>query len=94
MYIKKLTATISFDAAKCIGCRNCTRICFQDVWRWNEVEKHAESKYVSDCIMCYQCELACPNHCMEIIPPAEQFYDALVRFNTDERYEKFYRKEV
>lgn len=83
--------TILIDTAKCVGCRHCADMCFQDVYRFNEEKGYMEAKYPKDCASCYQCELVCPNHCIEIVPAPVQYYDMLERFNNDERYRKYYR---
>ena len=91
---KEKKPTIVFDAKKCVGCRNCTRVCIQDVWYWNKEERHSEPRHAEDCFYCYQCEMACPGKCIEIIPPKIQYYDAFACFDNDKRYAKYYGKDV
>lgn len=78
------------DAARCTSCRHCADMCFQDVWRYNEEKGYMEAKYPEDCASCYQCEIVCPNHCIEVIPATVQYYDMLERFNSDPRYKEAY----
>lgn len=91
---KDKKATIIIDTTKCVGCGNCRKVCIQDVWYWNAEEGHAEPRHYEDCFYCYQCEMSCPVKCIEVKPPVIQYYDAFARFDTDERYEKYYRKDV
>ena len=90
MASNKRYPTIQVDTARCTGCRHCADICFQDVWRFNEQEGYIEAKYPEDCASCYQCEIVCPNHCIEIIPSPIQYYDMLERFDNDPRYKDAY----
>ena len=69
--------TIKVDYAHCVRCRNCVCVCMMDVWRFNEEKGYSEAKYPEDCVMCYQCEMSCPNQCIEVIPAKKQYYDML-----------------
>lgn len=97
MSTKGRLATIEISEKQCVGCKNCTRVCVQDVYRWDEENGHAVAKYQEDCIMCYQCEMACAGKCIEVIPSPIQYYDMLDRFDEDPRYKEHYarfKKEV
>lgn len=90
---KAKIAHIHIDSEKCIGCKTCLKMCIQDVWYWNEEKGHSEPRHVEDCFYCYQCEMACPAKCIEVVPPTVQYYDAFACFDDDPRYKDVYKKE-
>ena len=53
---------------RCCGCKKCVRTCMEDVWQWDAEQKCCVPKYPDECVKCYQCELVCPNNCIEIVP--------------------------
>lgn len=56
------------DTDKCCGCKKCVRTCMEDVWHWEDEKGYSIPKYPDECMQCFQCEMACPNNCIEIIP--------------------------
>jgi NAD-dependent dihydropyrimidine dehydrogenase PreA subunit len=59
---------IEIDKDLCKGCKTCVDSCFVDVYRWDDKEKKPIAAYPEDCVWCCACELACPEHCIEVIP--------------------------
>lgn len=74
--------TIKVDHSRCVRCKNCVRICIEGVWKFNEEKGYSEAKYPEDCLSCYQCEMVCPNHCIEVIPAEKQYYDMLEKYES------------
>lgn len=52
---------IKINEDTCINCQLCYRICFVDVYRWNEESQHPVVAYPEDCVDCAMCEAFCPS---------------------------------
>jgi NAD-dependent dihydropyrimidine dehydrogenase PreA subunit len=66
--LKKI-ARIEIDSDACSGCKQCIEACFMDVIRWDEDLQKSSAAYPEDCQLCLFCEDACPEQCIEVIPP-------------------------
>lgn len=60
--------TITLNLDSCDGCGTCVRACFVNVLSWDKTKKRPEADYPEDCVHCNVCELACPKHCITVIP--------------------------
>lgn len=60
--------TIKIDFEDCTGCRTCFKVCFVDVYRYDEDSDKPIVAYPEDCVACNMCELSCPEHCIEVVP--------------------------
>ena len=60
---------IEIDQELCKGCKQCFKVCFEDVYRWDEVEGKPIVAYPDDCVMCLSCEEVCSAQCIDVIPP-------------------------
>jgi NAD-dependent dihydropyrimidine dehydrogenase PreA subunit len=60
--------TITINLETCDGCKTCVRTCFVNVLGWDRSKKKPLVSYPEDCVHCNTCELACPNHCIAVIP--------------------------
>ena len=56
------------DNDLCTGCGICVETCPMDVIRMNESGTKAVVRYVNDCMLCYMCELDCPEDAIYISP--------------------------
>ena len=54
---------IIYEKDKCIGCKQCIRVCPAKVIEFKEDEKKIKM-YVSRCIFCAQCVEVCPVNCL------------------------------
>lgn len=66
---------IVYEKEKCIGCKQCIRVCPAKVIEFKEDEKKIKM-YVARCIFCSQCVDVCPVNCLHIS-------DAFLLANTD-----------
>ena len=48
------------DTDRCCGCKRCIRRCIENVWQWDEENRHAYPKYPDECVLCLQCEMDPP----------------------------------
>ena len=69
MNMLKKIARIEIDSDACSGCKQCIEACFMDVIRWDEDLQKSSAAYPEDCQLCLFCEDACPEQCIEVIPP-------------------------
>lgn len=53
---------------KCTGCGVCIETCAMDVIRMDEKGEKALVEYVDDCMLCYACELDCPEDAIYVSP--------------------------
>ncbi len=58
---------IVYDRDKCIGCRQCIRVCPADAIEFVPEEKKVKI-YVSRCCFCSQCNDICPVKCLNMSP--------------------------
>ena len=65
---KNWVKEIKIDRDTCKGCKSCMNACFVDVIRWDEDDEKPIIAYPEDCVWCFACELACPVHCIEVLP--------------------------
>ncbi|MBW1862562.1 MAG: ferredoxin family protein [Deltaproteobacteria bacterium] len=56
------------DNDLCTGCGICVETCPMDVIRMDESGYKAVVRYVGDCMLCYACELDCPEGAIYISP--------------------------
>jgi len=40
----------------------------ENVWQWDAEKQHAYPKYPDECVLCFQCEMACLNNVIDIYP--------------------------
>ena len=59
---------IDVDDRKCDGCRTCARMCFQDVFRFDEERNITVARYLDECEACMVCEASCPNEAINVTP--------------------------
>ena len=59
---------IEIDQDLCNGCKMCNKVCYEDVFRWDEVTEKPVAAYPEDCVACLTCEGACTAQCIEVIP--------------------------
>ena len=53
---------------RCCGCKRCIRRCMENVWQWDAEGNYAFPKYPDECVLCFQCEMDCPNNVIDIYP--------------------------
>lgn len=59
------------DENLCNGCETCVDDCPMDVIRMDEETNKARVVYPGDCMVCFQCEEACPEGAVELtVEPA------------------------
>ena len=58
---------IRVDLDACTGCRMCFKVCYVDVWRFDEENDQPIVAYPEDCTACNMCELECPAECIEVV---------------------------
>jgi NAD-dependent dihydropyrimidine dehydrogenase PreA subunit len=56
------------DSDLCNGCVICIDSCPMDVIRMDEISKKAVIKYPEDCMVCFQCEINCPENAIYVSP--------------------------
>ncbi|WP_104370559.1 4Fe-4S dicluster domain-containing protein [Desulfocucumis palustris] len=56
------------DQQVCIGCGVCATVCPGDVIEVDDTSKKAQIKYPQDCWTCFNCEMACPVHAVDVHP--------------------------
>ena len=59
--------TINVDYDACNGCRMCFKVCYVDVWRYDDEEDKPIVAYPEDCTACNMCELECPTDAIEVV---------------------------
>jgi NAD-dependent dihydropyrimidine dehydrogenase PreA subunit len=59
---------IKIDLSECKACKSCVNACFVDVIRWDEEKKKPVVTYPEDCVWCLDCEGACEEQCIEVVP--------------------------
>jgi NAD-dependent dihydropyrimidine dehydrogenase PreA subunit len=60
-------STINVDYEACNGCRMCFKVCYVDVWRYDDEEDKPIVAYPEDCTACNMCELECPTGAIEVV---------------------------
>ncbi len=58
----------SIDNNLCTGCGKCADACAMDVIRMDKKSKKATIKYPEDCVLCWMCEMDCPEHAVHVSP--------------------------
>lgn len=58
----------AIDERLCTGCGICADDCPMDVIRMDQERKKATVAYPHDCMVCYLCEIACPEEAIEVSP--------------------------
>ncbi|MBU1672690.1 MAG: ferredoxin family protein [Actinobacteria bacterium] len=58
----------NIDEDLCSGCGRCESACPMDVIYLDREAKKARVAYLSDCMTCYSCELACPEGAVRVGP--------------------------
>lgn len=58
---------IAYDSEKCIGCRQCIRVCPAGAIEFLPEEKKVKI-YVARCTFCSQCNDICPVKCLSMSP--------------------------
>ena len=61
---RKRKASVVVNEPWCKGCRICVEICPKDVFEMRGLK--AAVKDVDACILCYQCEMLCPDFAIEV----------------------------
>ena len=64
----KRAEKIEIDERKCEGCKRCVRMCFQDVFRFDEEREVSIARYAVDCEACMVCESNCPAEAIDVTP--------------------------
>ena len=59
---------IEIDERKCDGCKTCIRMCFQDVFRFDDDRNVSAVKYLNECDACMVCEASCPKEAINVTP--------------------------
>ena len=59
---------IEIDELKCSGCKTCIRMCFQDVFRFDDGLNVSSVKYLNECEACMVCEASCPKGAINVTP--------------------------
>lgn len=67
MFVRRAKA-ITIDERKCEGCKKCVRLCFQDVFRFDEVREVSTVCYLDECEACMVCEASCPAGAINVTP--------------------------
>ncbi|MGI9860134.1 ferredoxin family protein [Moorella naiadis] len=60
------------DYEVCDGCRQCTRICPEDVLRFDQENHKPLIQYLRDCQACFLCEIYCPRQAIYVTPYRER----------------------
>ena len=63
-----MSAKVKIDLDQCNGCGICMDACFIDVIRISEQDKKPVPVYEEECVWCLECEIACNQQCIEVIP--------------------------
>jgi len=61
----KFRGKITYEREKCIGCRQCLRVCPSKAIKFKEEEEKIEI-YVSRCTFCSLCNDICPVNCLHM----------------------------
>ena len=59
---------LKVDAGKCVGCKKCLDVCFENVIERDEERGLPYGRYPLDCQICCICETACPAKAITVIP--------------------------
>lgn len=59
---------IEIDLDLCNSCKMCFKVCFVDVYRWDDEQEKPIVAYPEDCVWCLACEEACTAQCIEVAP--------------------------
>lgn len=62
----------SIDHEKCTGCGVCVEVCALDTLRIDEISGKAVVAYPDDCMTCFECEISCPSHAINVHPFKEE----------------------
>lgn len=65
------------DLEFCSFCSTCIDMCPMDVLRMDEQMGFPVIRYPEDCMTCYNCELNCPEGCIEVDPFREPIPDII-----------------
>ena len=65
--VKNIDIIVNED--RCIGCRQCLKSCFADIYRFDEERKKCVPAYAQECMGCLMCEMDCPANAIEVVPP-------------------------
>ena len=68
--VDKMGADFEIDTDRCVGCKLCNKVCFVDIFRWDEENDLPVAAYPEDCAGCFACELYCPAQCINVVPRA------------------------
>jgi NAD-dependent dihydropyrimidine dehydrogenase PreA subunit len=58
---------IKVDYDACNGCKTCFKVCYVDVWRFDDEKDMPIVAYPEDCTACNMCELECPTNAIEVV---------------------------
>lgn len=59
--------TIKVDYDACDGCKMCFKVCYVDVWRYDDEQDRPIVAYPEDCVHCNMCELECARGAIEVV---------------------------
>ena len=76
----KKPVEISIDHDICTQCKMCTKVCYVNVFEWDDKNDCAKASHPEDCVMCYHCEVHCPARCINVVQTGgQQYFDAFYR---------------
>ena len=58
--------TIDFE--RCTGCGICDPVCPADVIHMSDSTGKPVIRYIQHCITCFNCEIFCPEQCIDVFP--------------------------
>ena len=56
-----------YDLNRCIGCKNCVKVCPMDVFRFDEEARKSVIAYPENCQSCGQCFVNCLGRSLTIV---------------------------